>query len=161
MRFCADTLIADISQELQKLREIAHGLGLPNADKINWTLIQSSTSDSASPQKKLNKILEDEREEDLDLRIWACLLRRYRPSSKFCCMHLGVNLQKAFFDGIKADSSDTIQQHNPQADVFVHEFCKPLDQHGVPEYGFTSTSQFPTAMYTFRKKGILLAVSKN
>ena len=41
----ADSMIADISQELQKLREIAHTLQLPNADKINWTLIQSSSSE--------------------------------------------------------------------------------------------------------------------
>ena len=35
----ADSMLADISQELKKLREIAHTLQLPNADKINWTLI--------------------------------------------------------------------------------------------------------------------------
>lgn len=47
----ADSIIADISHELQRLKEVAHALHLPNADKINWTLIQSSTSDSASTQK--------------------------------------------------------------------------------------------------------------
>jgi len=52
---CADSMIADTSQELQKLREIAHALQLPNADKINWTLIQSSSSDSASTPKRFNK----------------------------------------------------------------------------------------------------------
>ena len=60
----ADSMIADVSKELQKLREIAHALRLPNADKINWTLIQSSSSDSASTQKKFNKLLEEKREED-------------------------------------------------------------------------------------------------
>ncbi len=41
----ADSMIADLSQELQKLREVAHTLRQPNADKINWTLIKSSTSE--------------------------------------------------------------------------------------------------------------------
>jgi hypothetical protein len=36
----ADSMLSDISQELHKLREIAHRLKLPNADKIDWTLIQ-------------------------------------------------------------------------------------------------------------------------
>ena len=53
-------------------------------------------------------------------------------------MHLGVNLRKAFCDAFKADSSDTNRQDNPQADVLVHEFCKLLGQHGVPEYGLGS-----------------------
>ena len=35
------SMIKDISQELQKLRETAHALKLPNADRINWTLIYS------------------------------------------------------------------------------------------------------------------------
>ena len=48
----ADSMIADISHELQKLRDIAHALNLPNADEVNWTLIVSSSSDSASTQKK-------------------------------------------------------------------------------------------------------------
>ena len=62
----ADTLIADLSQELEKLRETAHALGLANADKINFTLIQASSSDSASTQKRFNKLLEEKRVEDLE-----------------------------------------------------------------------------------------------
>lgn len=133
----ADTLIADLSQELEKLRETAHTLGLPNADKINFTLIQSSSSDSASTQKRFNKLLEEKREEDLE---------KFGPGGaecidlvqNFCCMHLGVNLRKAFCDAFKADSNDTNRQDNPRADVLVHEFCKLLGQHGVPEYGLGS-----------------------
>ena len=68
----ADSMIADVSKELQKLREIAHALRLPNADKINWTLIQSSSSDSASTQKKFNKLLEEKREEDREKFGPAC-----------------------------------------------------------------------------------------
>lgn len=43
----AGNILNDVSTELQKLREVAHALRMPNADKINWTLIVSS-SDSAS-----------------------------------------------------------------------------------------------------------------
>ena len=129
----ADSMIDDISKELLKLREIAHALQLPNADKINWTLIQSSSSDSASTQKRFNRIVEEKREEDM---------KRFGPACKcpdvielvenFCCMHLGVNLRKAFFDGIK------VAESNPVCDVLVHEFCKLLGKHGgkhgAPEY---------------------------
>ena len=143
----ADTMIADLSQELQKLREVAHALRLPNADKINWTLVQSSTSDSASTQRKFNKILEEKREEDQEKFGPACQ-EGIELVQNFCCMHLGINLRKAFFDGIKTDSNDTMRQDspqrqdNPQADVFVHEFCKLLGRHGVPEYGL-GTLVFP------------------
>ena len=36
-------MIDDVSRELQKLREMAHALNIPNADSINWTLIASAT----------------------------------------------------------------------------------------------------------------------
>ena len=137
----ADSMITDISKELQKLREVAHALHLRNADKINWTLIQSSSSDSASTQKKFNKLLEEKREEDK---------KRFGPASpdaielveNFCCMHLGVNLRKAFFDGVKVDSSDAMQRDTPQTDVLVYEFCKLLGKCGVPEYGLGAVA-FP------------------
>lgn len=55
----AISMIEDVSRELEKLRETAHALKLPNANKINWTLIASSTSDSASTQKRFNKLAEE------------------------------------------------------------------------------------------------------
>lgn len=45
-------MIEDISSELAKLRSIASTLGMPNSESINWTIIASSTFDSASSQKK-------------------------------------------------------------------------------------------------------------
>ena len=133
----ADSMIADISHELQKLRDIAHALNLPNADKINWTLIMSSSSDSAATQKRFNKLAEEKREEDNE---------RFGPVGEcpdvtelienFCCMHLGVNLRKAFFDTTESDSGVV---NNASSDVLVHEFCKLLSKsgckHGIPEYG--------------------------
>ena len=52
----------------------------------------------------------------------------------FCCMHLGVNLRKSFFYGVKTSTAD----NHPICDVVVHEFCKLLGKHGgrhgAPEY---------------------------
>ena len=62
------------------------------------------------------------------------------PVENFSCMHLGVNFRKAFFDGIRSltsgDSTSSQQQHERhQTDTLVHEFCKLLGEHGVPDYG--------------------------
>lgn len=134
----ADSMIADISYELQKLRNIANKLNLPNADRINWTLITSSSSDSASTQKRFNKLVKEKKEEDRE---------QFGPPGEcpdftelvenFCCMHLGVNLRKAFFS--TTDSADSGVMDSASSDVLVHEFCKLLSitggKHGVPEYG--------------------------
>ena len=55
----AASAVHDVSRELQTLREIAHALKMPNSDTINWTLLVSSTSDSASTQKQFNKLIEE------------------------------------------------------------------------------------------------------
>ena len=60
----AESAINDVSQELEKLRRIAHAIGMPNPDSINWTLIVASSSDSASSQKRFNKLIEECREQD-------------------------------------------------------------------------------------------------
>ena len=96
----ADSMLEDISQELQKLRDTAHALRLPNADKINWTLIASSSSDSASTQKRFNKLLEQERTKDEEKFGDVCP-EGFELVENFCSMHLGVNLRKAFLDGIR------------------------------------------------------------
>ncbi len=80
----ADSMIAYFSHELQRLREVAHALRLPNADKINWTLIRSSTSD--------NKLLEEKQEEEEDRdRFGPVCADAMELVENFCCMHLGVN----------------------------------------------------------------------
>ena len=126
----ADRMIADISQELLKLREIAHKFQLPNAKKINWTLIQSSSSDSASTQKRFNILVKQKRE---DAAVFGPICECpdvIELVENFCCMHLGVNLRRAFF-------KTSTDKHS--TDVLVHEFCKLLGKHGgkhgVPEYG--------------------------
>jgi len=43
---------------------MAHALNIPNADKINSTLIALSTSDSAATQKRLNHLIDERKDED-------------------------------------------------------------------------------------------------
>ena len=103
---------------------------IPNANKINWTLVSATTSDSASTQKKFNHLLQEKKEDKL----------RFGPASgdamdvieNFCAMHLGINLHKAFLDGLKTvEFSSRSQQTNEhheyhQTDTLVYEFCKLL-----------------------------------
>ena len=144
----ADSIIDDISKELQKLREVAHALNLPDADKINWTLIVSSTSDSAATQKRFNKLLQGKREED-EKQFGPIGQNAVEIVENFCYMHLGVNLRKAFLKGAKnltnsnsSDTGSTSSREQHQVDTMVHEFCKLFGNHGVPEYG-CGTLAFP------------------
>ncbi len=97
--------MSDIEKELAKLRQTAHQLKLPNADSINWTLFASSSSDSASTQKKVNRLIQDRKEADEE---------KYGPIKEggvelvrnFCAMHLGVNLRKAFIQSISPSETD-------------------------------------------------------
>ena len=110
----AESIIADMSREIEKMRDIAHMLKIPNNNKINWTLVSAATSDSASTQKKFNHLLQEKREEDEQV----------------------VNLRKAFLDGLKTvELSSRGPQTNEcrkyhQTDTLVHEFSKLF---GVPE----------------------------
>jgi len=67
-----DSIMADMSREMDKLREVARLLKLPNAEKINWTLVSASTSDSASTQKRFNHLLTQKRDEDEERYGSAC-----------------------------------------------------------------------------------------
>ena len=136
----ADSIIADMSREIEKMRDIAQMLKIPNADKINWTLVSAATSDSASTQKKFNHLLQEKREED-EQRFGPANGEAVDVIKNFCAMHLGVNLRKAFLDGLKAieltsrgPQSNEHREHH-QTDTLVYEFCKLFGRHGVPEYG--------------------------
>ena len=133
----AESIIGDISKELQKLRETAQALNLPHANQINWTLLASSTSDSASAQKKLNKLIEQQKEAD-HKEFGSATHEAISIVENFCAMHLGTNLRKAFLDGIRGahnQPSENGQRDYHTVDVLVHEFCKLFGKHGVPEYG--------------------------
>ena len=94
------TMVHDISRELEILRDVAHALNMPSADILNWTLIVSSSSDSASTQKRFNRLLQLQREED-ERKFGTACPEGIEIVETFCCMHLGVNLRKAFLNGVK------------------------------------------------------------
>ena len=93
---------------------------------LNFSVIRSSTSDSASTQKRLNDLLEKRKEDDSQILPCAngeCL----EIVRNFCAMHLGVNLRKAFVAAQASDNQESI-------DTFVYEFCKLFGSHGTLEY---------------------------
>lgn len=134
----ATSTIEDVSKELKKLREIALTLGMPNASSINWTLVASSTADSAATQKKFNKLVEEKRSED-EQKFGPAKSEGFDLVANFCTLHLGINLRKAFLCGAKnptndSDSSNGTREYHP-TDTLVHEFCKLFGQQGILEYG--------------------------
>ncbi len=133
----ADSVIEDISRELDKLRDIARVLNLSNPERINWTLFSSSTSDSAASQKRFNRLLQERRDDDEE-KYGSAGTEATEFVENFCAMHLGSNLRKAFFKGIKEhfkiEETNACREYNP-ADVLIHEFCKLFGLNGVPEYG--------------------------
>ena len=137
----AKSAITDISRELEKLCETAHALNMPNPDSINWTWLISSTSDSASTQKRMNKLIEECSEADEEV-FGPATPKTVDLIENLCAMHLGVKLRKAFLDGVHVqDDTSGDRQHHP-VDTLVHEFCKVFGKHGTPEYG-CGVLQFP------------------
>ena len=128
----AESAIQDIEKELNKLRIVASQLNLPLANSINWTLFASSTSDSASTQKKFNKLLEERIAQD-ELKYGSYKKDGLELVKNFCAMHLGVNLRKVFVQSVSSSNSGNCHQ-NTQVDTFVHEFAKQFGSHGTPEY---------------------------
>jgi hypothetical protein len=135
----AESVINDVSRELQKLRETACALGLPNSNCINWTLISSSTSDSAAMQKKFNSLIEQQKEKNIASFGTISPDSAIEIIENFCAMHLGCNLRKAFLVGIKSicdkNSDKEYNREYHQVDIIVHEFHKLFGKHGTPEYG--------------------------
>ena len=129
----ADTAIADICQELEKLRTIAHELKIPNANCINWTMFVATNSDSAASQKKINHFIEDYQATD-EIKYGTANAAAFDLIESFRSMHLAINLRKAFLSGVFLDSTSNADRYHP-ADLFVHEFCKLFGSYGVPEYG--------------------------
>ena len=119
----AETIIEDIDQQFKRLREVASQLGIENHNMLNFSMIHSSTSDSASTQTRLNDLLEKRKGEDSQILPCAnseCL----DIVRNFCAMHLGVNLHKAFVAAQASENQGSI-------DTFVYEFCKLFSSHGT------------------------------
>jgi len=130
----AISAIEDISREFEKLRKVAHILGLPNPNSINWTLVVSSSSDSAATQKRINKLIEEQRQSD-EKKFGHATVKTIDLIETFCSMHLGVNLRKAFLSGtMESDDDESNEQKYHRVDTLVHEFCKLFGRTGVPEY---------------------------
>ena len=85
----ADSAVEDISRECEKLRKTTKILCLPCADSINWTLVVSSTSDSASIQKRLNKLIEEKRQID-EKKFGPATAKTIDLIETFCLMNLGL-----------------------------------------------------------------------
>ena len=131
----AASSVTDISTEFEKLRKAAHALGLPNPNSINWTLVVSSTSDSASTQKRVNQLIEECRQVDEE-KFGCATIETLDVIETFCSMHLGVNLRKAFVSGMASDNETegTGDRKYYKVDKLIHEFCKLFGKNGVPEY---------------------------
>ena len=142
----ADAVIEDVSKELTKLREMACSLRLPNADAINWSLVSSSTSDSAATQKRFNRLMKEQKEADVERFGETCADDAIEILENFCAMHLGTNLRKAFLSATKevgvTDQETCGGRDYHPADVLVHECCKLIGRHGTPEYG-SGVLEFP------------------
>ena len=131
----ADSIIKDISGELQKLRDIARELNISNCDSINWTSVQSSSSDSAAMQKRFNKLIEEHMKADEEKFGCESFDAIGEIVENFCAMHLGCNLGKAFLNGVKVvtdkDCANSGKEYH-HVDTFVHEFYKLFGQYGTP-----------------------------
>ena len=113
----------------------ATALDLPNPDSINWSSFVSSSSDSASTQKRVNKLVEECRQADSKRFSQGTQeTAKIELVENICSMHLGVNLRKAFQSAVNEEESDQTKRKYFQVDTMIHEFCKLLGKHGVPEY---------------------------
>ena len=80
---------------------MARSLRLPNADAINWSLVASSTSDSAATQKRFNRLMEERKEADIERFGETSADDALEILENFYAMHLGTNLRKAFLSATK------------------------------------------------------------
>ena len=82
----AVSAVQDISKEFENLRRAAQMLGLRNPNSINWTLVVSSSSDSASTQKRVNKLIEEHRQADEET-FGLATFETLDIVETFCSMH--------------------------------------------------------------------------
>uniref|UniRef100_A0A1X7V6J4 Uncharacterized protein n=1 Tax=Amphimedon queenslandica TaxID=400682 RepID=A0A1X7V6J4_AMPQE len=143
------TAINDLGRELEILRKTAQAFGLPNADAINWSIIESSSSNSAATQKHFNDLLLKKKEFD------SKKFDGTNPGGadfnfveNFSSIHLGVNLRKAFLGGASnLQAGDNAEESRHAVKVFVHQFCKVFGKHGSPEYGSVVTPQLAKIVF--------------
>ena len=85
----------------------------------------SLTSDSASTQKRLNKLIEENRKSDEQrFGLATCTVETLDLIETFCSMHLGVNLRKAFLNGTMETEQD---ERYHRVDAFVVNYSGKLE----------------------------------
>ena len=84
----------------------------------------------------VHRLLELQREED-ERKFGIACPEEIELVENFCCMHLGINIRRAFLSGIRNLNSpeSDVQQEYHHIDTLVHELCKLFSKCGVPEYG--------------------------
>ena len=93
-------------------------------------------SDSAATQKRINKLIEEQRKNDEE-KFGPATVYTIDLVETFCSMHLGVNLRKAFLSGtmeFDGEVEELNERKYHKVDTLVHEFCKLFGRTGVPEY---------------------------
>ena len=123
----ANSALNAITEEFTKVKQVGAELQVPTAN-ITLKNVVASTSDGASTQTKLNKLLQQSHS---------------LPNlvENKCAMHLGVNLRVAQVAGSQNCSSETPEsdlegkRKHSDIDSCVHAVAKLVGHLGVPEYG--------------------------
>ena len=105
---------------MEAIKQIGDELGYCTTG-LTLAKVQSSTSDGAATQSKLNRLLQEEKDEG-------------ELVENKCAMHLGANIRTAQVAGIQQYNNEG-KQDRYEGDSFVHAAAKLIGQHGVPEYG--------------------------
>ena len=116
----ATATLEAIQTEMEATKEIGDKLGYCTTG-LTLAKVQSSTSDGAATQSKLNRLLQEEKDEGEII-------------DNKCAMHLGANIRMAQVAGIQQYNDDR-KQDRYEGDSFVHAAAKLIGQYGVPEYG--------------------------
>ena len=123
----ANSALNAITEEFTKVKQVGAELQVPTAN-ITLKNVVASTSDWASTQTKLNKLLQQSHS---------------LPNlvENKCAMHLGGNLRVAKVAGSQNCSSETPEsdlegkRKHSDIDSCVHAVAKLVGHLGVPEYG--------------------------
>ncbi len=132
----AESIIEGLEYTFLKIKEVGQELGIPNVDKIGWTLIWSSMSDGAATQHAFNRLLQDKINETTGTISSSNTGEAHSLLAAFCGMHLGVNLRAAAVKGMSEQLVTPGDERHTAVDTCVHEFCKLLGHlSNCPEYG--------------------------
>ena len=109
----AQSSVEAFDRVLERIREVGTPLGMRGAENIDWTLIRSSMSDSASTQQAFNRLVQERMNETHQQSSQTTPQESRELLEVFCGMHLGVNLRTAEVHGLEEyrgnqDNNDTL-----------------------------------------------------